>query len=269
MSMATVDNAFYDTLDEAWYDGRNVAMAILRKEAEFKNAWIRREIAAAFGPAPVAVLDVGCGGGFVSNDLAGSHVVTGLDRSRRSLAVARRHDRTRSVRYVHGDAYHLPFADQSFSVVCAMDLLEHLEEPERCLAESARVLKPGGLLFFQTYNRTPLAYVFFVWGVNRTPGAVPNTHVYRLFIAPGRLRAHCSSARLDVRALTGFAIAPTWPALKTVFGRYDGIDRFRYQFTSSLAGGYLGFAEKAACTDSGRRGGTIDQRWTTDPATTV
>jgi len=245
LSAPVVDNAFYDRLYEAWYDGSNVAMAILRKEAAFKNAWIRRQIADVLGSAPQSLLDVGCGGGFVSNDMAGhGHVVTGVDRSNSSLVVARDHDRTATARYVHGDAYRLPFADAAFSVVCAMDLLEHLDEPSRCLAEMGRVLKPGGLLFFQTYNRTLLSYVLFVWGVNRTPGAVANTHVYRLFIPPERLRQQCADAGLQVRTFTGFKIALTWAALKTVFGRYDGIDRFRFELTPSLAGGYLGFAQK-------------------------
>jgi 2-polyprenyl-6-hydroxyphenyl methylase / 3-demethylubiquinone-9 3-methyltransferase len=242
-----VDNDFYDTLGNAWYDGQNVAIAILRHEAAFKNAWIMQQIDAALGGGPLTMLDVGCGGGFVSNFMAAqSHDVTGLDRSRRSLLVARQHDRSGTVRYVHGDAYQLPFPSGSFHVVCAMDLLEHLEDPARCLAEAGRVLRPGGLLFFQTYNRTPLAYVLFVWGVNRTPGSVPNTHVYRLFIAPDRVRQHCSAAGLTIQTLTGFKIAMTRASLKTLFGRYDEIDKLSYQLTSSLAGGYLGMAQKLA-----------------------
>jgi 2-polyprenyl-6-hydroxyphenyl methylase/3-demethylubiquinone-9 3-methyltransferase len=240
-----VDNAFYDTLGDAWYDGSSVAMAILRHEAVFKNAWLLKQIQAEFGAAPLALLDVGCGGGFVSNFMAArSYDVTGLDQSKQSLCVARRHDVSGRVRYLHGDAYNLPFADGSFRVVCAMDVLEHVEDPARCIAEASRVLAPGGLLFFQTYNRTPLAYVLFVWGVNRTPGAARNTHVYRLFISPDRLRQHCRTAGLEVAALTGFKIAANRAALKTLWGQYDEIGNLQYQLTPSLAGGYMGMAWK-------------------------
>src|SRR5258707_8694678 len=84
-----VDNDFYDTLGNAWYDGQNVAIAILRHEAAFKNAWMMKQIDAALGGGPLTMLDVGCGGGFVSNFMAAqSHDVTGLDRSGWSLLVA-------------------------------------------------------------------------------------------------------------------------------------------------------------------------------------
>ena len=74
----------------------------------------------------------------------------GLDTTPESLEVARQHDRTSSVRYHLGDACALPYADHSFDVVCAMDLLEHVEEPAPLIAEVERVLRPDGLFFFHT-----------------------------------------------------------------------------------------------------------------------
>jgi len=239
-----VDNTFYDKLGEAWYDGENVAIAILKHESGFKNPWVQEQIQSALGREPVTALDVGCGGGFLSNYLAQQgHATLGLDASFTSVRVAARHGEGRA-RYAQGDACRLPFPDRSVSVVCAMDLLEHIETPAALVAEAARVLKPGGLFFFQTYNRTPLAYVLFVWAVNRTPGAVPNTHVYRLFIKPSELRAHCAANGLEFRTVTGFKLGLNRAALNALRGRFDDIAGFRYQFTSSLAAGYMGCAQK-------------------------
>src|SRR6201999_1216443 len=111
--------------------------------------------------------------------------VTGLDASPESLVVAARHDETGSVRYERGDALALPYADASFDAVCAMDFLEHVEEPARVVAECSRVLRPGGLFFFHTFNRSFLAWLVVIkgveWFVRNTPR---DMHVLRLFIPP-------------------------------------------------------------------------------------
>ncbi len=240
-----INNGFYDTLGDAWYNGQNVAMSILRKEAEFKSPWVAAHIERALGAGPLRILDAGCGGGFLSNYLARKgHQVLGLDASYTSVHVAGR--RESRARYVQGDAYRIPLGDQSVSVVCAMDMLEHLERPAEFIAEAGRVLKPGGLFLFQTYNRTPISYVLFVWAVNRTPGAAPNTHVYRLFIKPDELREYGSRAGLAIRDLTGFKLAANAAALKTLIGRFDGIDEFQYELTPSLSAGFMGCAQKTA-----------------------
>ena len=86
---------------------------------------------------PAEVLDVGCGGGFLANDLSFlGHQVTGLDASSDALAVASRYDRTGLVRYQQGDALNLPYPARSFEAVCAMDFLEHVENPDRVIRTS-------------------------------------------------------------------------------------------------------------------------------------
>lgn len=242
----TIDNAFYDTLGEAWYSGENVAMSILRHEAKFKNAWVEEEIEKRLGKRPLTLVDIGCGGGFLTNYFsARGHRVIGLDASLNSLRTASRHDGA-GASYAQADAYRLPLDDQSVSVVCAMDVIEHLDRPADLVAEVSRVLEPGGLFFFQTYNRTPLAWLLFVWAVNRTPGAVPHTHVYHLFIKPKELQAHCESRQLAMQTMTGFKLGLNRASMKALTGDYSGVADFRYELTRSLAAGYMGCARKTA-----------------------
>ncbi|HEY5284478.1 MAG TPA: bifunctional 2-polyprenyl-6-hydroxyphenol methylase/3-demethylubiquinol 3-O-methyltransferase UbiG, partial [Polyangia bacterium] len=201
---------------------------------------------------PVRVLDVGCGGGFLSNHLSKEGFeVDGLDASADSLAVAAQHDPTGNVRYTRGDALSLPFADESFDVVCAMDFLEHVEAPARVVAEAGRVLRPRGLFFFHTFNRNPLAWLVVIkgveWFVKNTP---KDMHVLRLFIRPAELRGMCEASGLKVVELHGSAPVvgslAFWKMLATRVVPRD----FRFRFAKSTRIAYTGFAERLPSGDS-------------------
>ncbi len=193
------------------------------------------------------VLDVGCGAGFLTNELARQgFAVTGLDASVQSLEVARHYDATGSVRYETGDANNLPYPAGTFEVACAMDLLEHVEQPARVIGEISRVLKPGGLFFFHTFNRNPISWLIGIkgveWFVKNTPR---DLHVLRLFIKPAELRQMCEQSGLRVESIRGFAPkffhSAFWKMILT--GEVD--DDFEFQFTRSTLTGYLGKAIKS------------------------
>ena len=159
-------------------------------------------------------------------------------------------------RYELGDALALPHADASFDAACAMDFLEHVEEPAAVVKEMARVLRPGGLWFFHTFNRTRRADWIAIRAMARFVANVPeDLHVLRLFVKPEELRAAATIAGLTVDELFG-----TRPALdprglahlaRIAFtGRVS--PSFRFVRTNSLAMGYLGCGTRPAC-------GTRDQ----------
>ena len=146
-----VNNAFYDELGDEWNHRCDHPIALLRAENRVRNPWILQEIGARIG-AQAHVLDIGCGAGLLTNELAAhGHKATGVDLSEPSLEVARRSDKTKSVQYLNANGYALPCADKTFDAVAAMDVLEHVEKPEQLIKEASRVLKPGGLFFFHTF----------------------------------------------------------------------------------------------------------------------
>jgi 2-polyprenyl-6-hydroxyphenyl methylase/3-demethylubiquinone-9 3-methyltransferase len=241
-----VNNAVYDTLDERWYDAQDDPIALLRAESAFRTPWVMTEIRSRLSRGPVRVLDVGCGGGFLSNALAvRGHQVTGIDASQSSLDVAARHDPTRSVRYALGDAKRLPFDAGTFDVVCAMDFLEHVDEPEVVIAEAARVLVPGGLFFFHTFNRTWLAWLVVIkgveWFVKNTP---KDLHHLRLFLKPREVQAMCAASDLRVQAMRGFEPAIRSRAFVRLLATGTVPDDFEFRFTKSTRIGYTGVADK-------------------------
>lgn len=241
-----VNNRIYAQLNERWYDAHDDPVALLRAEARHRNPWIAARIATRLGPRSCAVLDLGCGAGFLANDLAGrGHRVVGLDASPESLAVAAAHDPTGRVHYELGDAHALPYPDASFDVVCAMDFLEHVEAPERVVAEAARVLAPGGLFFFHTFDRSVWSWLVVIkgveWFVRNTPR---DLHVLRLFIRPGELAAMCRAQGLVPIELHGSRPRLRLPLLRMLLTGIVG-DDVEFQFTRSLRLGYAGFACKA------------------------
>ncbi len=242
----TINNAFYDDLNEMWIASQDHPIALLRAENALRNPWIAKVIEEVH-PHPCSVLDIGCGGGYLTNSLARKgHWVTGVDLSDQSLEIARKSDTTGSVEYVRGSAYSLPYADGSFDVVCAMDLLEHVEKPAQVVAEASRVLKKGGLFFFHTFNRNLLSYFMIIKGVEWCFANAPqNMHVYPLFIKPEELSNICENHGLTVQEIKGvrpdFKASSFW---KMVLTRKVHSD-FRFIFTSSLKTGYSGYALRA------------------------
>ncbi len=244
-SHQTINNDFYEDLQEGWYAASDHPVALLRAENAIRSPWILEEIAKQYS-SKTSVLDIGCGAGLLTNALAKEgHTVTGIDLSESSLETAKRHDQTKTVRYIPANAYSLPFADQQFDVVCATDVLEHVEDPGLLIAEASRVLKTNGLFFFHTFNRNPLSYIIVIkgveWCVKNTP---KNMHVYPLFIKPYELDELCQIYRLQVQKWVG--LRPqifNWPFFKMLLTRKVP-KNFRFCFSKSLATGYCGIAQK-------------------------
>jgi 2-polyprenyl-6-hydroxyphenyl methylase/3-demethylubiquinone-9 3-methyltransferase len=245
---AVVNNAFYDGLGDAWHDAWDHPVALLRAEAALKNPWVGERLRAFSPGRPCRVLDVGCGAGFLAASLAGAgHRVIGLDVSVGSLKVARGAGilAVAGPAYLAADAYRLPFPDAAFDAVCALDFLEHVSSPAQVIDEAARVLRPGGLFFFHTFNRNLLSLLVVIKGVEWFVRGVPrHMHVLPLFIKPAELASMCIQAGMRLEEIRGMAPAigaPFWKLLATRSVPRD----FRFRFTRSLALGYVGSAIKA------------------------
>lgn len=242
-----INNELYHDLGERWYTAYDDPIALLRAEGKAREPWIFARIEKDFNaPHTVNVLDIGCGGGFLTNSMAKKgYNVTGLDISAESLIVARNHDETKSVNYVEGDATKLPFSDNSFDIITSMDFLEHVDYPKDVVKEVSRVLKPGGLFFYHTFNRNPISGFVVIklveWFVKNTP---KHLHLYRMFIKPKELAAFCENSGLQVQEVTG--IRPklfNWGFLKGIFTGVVPKD-FSFTTTSSTLISYTGYAKK-------------------------
>ncbi|MEQ1724181.1 MAG: bifunctional 2-polyprenyl-6-hydroxyphenol methylase/3-demethylubiquinol 3-O-methyltransferase UbiG [Pseudobdellovibrio sp.] len=247
MTKTEVDNSIYDLYGDKWYTAYDDPVALLRAESKVKTPWVIEKIKKHFDNiSELELLDVGCGGGFLSNELAeNGFKVTGVDLSPESLVVAARYDKTKSVKYLTADAYNLPFADSSFDVITAMDFLEHVEDPSSVIKEFSRKLKPNGLFIFHTFNRNFIAGLVIIKAVELLVKNTPkNLHVLRLFIKPEELTQYCEQSGLSVLKMTGIKPVFSSIPIKNVF---TGVvpKELKFELTSSLKLSYMGYAIKS------------------------
>lgn len=246
VSKPKVNNDIYNTYGDRWYEADDDPVALLRAESKTKTPWILQKIEANGLLSPsTKILDVGCGAGFLSNELAKQKMqVTGVDLSEESLRVAAKYDSTKSVTYQTADAYHLPFADGTFDVLTAMDFLEHVDRPADVIQEFSRVLKPGGLFIFHTFNRNPLAHLVIIkvveWLVKNTP---PHMHVIELLIKPQELENYCREALMTPKEMIGIKPIFSTIPIRNIF---SGIvpKSLKFELTKSLLLSYMGYAIK-------------------------
>jgi 2-polyprenyl-6-hydroxyphenyl methylase/3-demethylubiquinone-9 3-methyltransferase len=239
--MKKVNNHFYDELGELWLSANDHPVALLRAENRLRNPWILSQL-----QTPCKVLDMGCGAGFLTHDLAmQGHHVTGIDLSEPSLMTAKSLDPTKRVEYLKQDVMRTTFQPESFDVVCAMDLLEHVENPKAVIQEASRLLKPGGLFFFHTFNRNFLSWLIVIkgveWLVKNTP---PAMHVLKFFIKPAELKQMCQSSHLQVEDIRGVQVKfLSKPFFKMALTQVVPPD-LEFVFSKSVMTGYSGISRK-------------------------
>ncbi|HEU5338977.1 MAG TPA: bifunctional 2-polyprenyl-6-hydroxyphenol methylase/3-demethylubiquinol 3-O-methyltransferase UbiG [Sulfuricaulis sp.] len=159
------------------------------------------------------VLDIGCGGGILSESMAAhGAMVTGIDLGEAPLAVARLHlkESGQQVEYRKISAEDLAREKpESFDVVTCMEMLEHVPEPASTVAACAQLVKPGGKVFFSTINRNPKAWLFAIVGAEYVLKLLPKgTHEYMKFIKPSELEQWARQAGLSVQEFIGMHYNP-------------------------------------------------------------
>jgi 2-polyprenyl-6-hydroxyphenyl methylase/3-demethylubiquinone-9 3-methyltransferase len=159
------------------------------------------------------VLDVGCGGGILSESMAlrGAEV-TGVDLAKKSLKVAQLHSLESGVAVdyrciaVEQLAQEAP---ESFDVVTCMEMLEHVPDPQSVVRSCARLVRPGGWVFFSTLNRNAKSYMLAIIGAEYVLGMLARgTHEYARFLKPSELGRMAREAALDVKDVRGMSYNP-------------------------------------------------------------
>jgi 2-polyprenyl-6-hydroxyphenyl methylase / 3-demethylubiquinone-9 3-methyltransferase len=205
-----IDNDVYDRLGDGWWDESNPLNILHGSMTPGRMAYLREVLAGHRLPSAVpTTLDLGCGGGFLSEELARlGHRVVGVDPSSVSLETARRHagQGGLAVDYRQGFGEALPADDDEFDVVICCDVLEHVADLTRVVSEVGRVLRPGGLFFFDTINRTWTSRLLAIqvmqeWRWTRITDAA--IHEWSMFITPAELAEVLGRRGFEVGDMVG------------------------------------------------------------------
>jgi 2-polyprenyl-6-hydroxyphenyl methylase / 3-demethylubiquinone-9 3-methyltransferase len=212
LEMSNVDPqelAKFSELAHRWWD-EGSEFRPLHEMNPLRLEWIDSQA----GLADKAVLDIGCGGGILAEAMArrAAHV-TGIDLAAKPLGVARLHaleTGVENIDYREVSAEDLAAEQpESFDVITCMEMLEHVPEPSLVVQACARLVRPGGWVFFSTLNRNPKSFLLGIIGAEYVLQLLPRgTHEYARFIKPSELARWCRDAGLDLQASSGIAYNP-------------------------------------------------------------
>ena len=205
-----IDNEVYDRLGSGWWNEDNPLNMLHGSCTPGRMAYFR-EVLGRRGAIGGRALDVGCGAGFIAEELAvGGFTVTGIDPSHVAVKAARAHagQGGLDIEYVVGVGEELPFEDAAFDLVFCCDVLEHVADLDRVVSETARVLRPGGLYLFDTINRTRRSKLLAIkamqeWRMTRIMDTA--IHEWSMFIPPEQLETSLDRHGMEVVEVAGLA----------------------------------------------------------------
>lgn len=190
------DLTIYDDVAAQWWSDDIRWVRTLKNLVPGRLRWFDRHI----DWQGKQVLDLGCAGGFMAEAMTERGAqVTGIDPAAQAIEAARARAEAigQEIRYDVGVGEALPYEDASFDAVVCVDVLEHVEDLARVLAEVSRVLRPGGLFLYDTINRNPLARLATITMAEDVLGLLPKgTHDPEMFITPTELTEALSKAGL-------------------------------------------------------------------------
>jgi len=202
-----------------WWDETGAFQPLHRLNAT-RLEFVRDRLAAHFGRdvkarralAGLKLLDIGCGGGLMSEPLTRLGCgVTGIDADEKALAVARQHARHQnlSIDYRAESVETLAARKERYDAVLALEVVEHVTDPAQFLALAGGLVKPGGALVLSTLNRTPRAYLFAILGAEYILRWLPRgTHSFRKFCRPSELARALAGAGLRIEDMAGLSYDP-------------------------------------------------------------
>lgn len=208
LNLDPAEIAKFEELASRWWD-RNSEFKPLHDINPLRVGFIDR-IAQLAGKR---VLDVGCGGGILSESMAlrGAEV-TGIDMGEAPLKVAKLHSLESGVqvRYQRITAEEMALEHpESFDIVTCMEMIEHVPDPASVVKACAQMVKPGGYLFLSTLNRNPKSYLFAILAAERLLKLVPQgTHEFSKFVKPAELAEWVRNSGLNLIEMTGLVYNP-------------------------------------------------------------
>lgn len=259
--MAIINNKIYDDVSETWWE-QDGFMAVLRTSINpprfdyFRKILLNR---LKLNPQALQVLDVGCGGGLLAEQFASlGCVVTGIDQSVPTLNAAKAHAAKSglNIQYIESTGEKLPFEAAKFDIVCCCDVLEHVDDIDAVIAEISRVLKPGGILFFDTINRTLISNLVAIkmaqdWKLTRF--LPKDVHVWDKFIKPNELVVSLVKNGLPQAEFAGLSPANNpLKSLLAIFQQKLGIidfaelgSKLKLKQSKDISISYMGFAVRS------------------------
>ncbi len=200
-----IDNDLYNADGDRWWQSDSPLYLMQCSVNPARVGYFKRILFTELyvNPQGKSALEVGCGGGILCEEIARMGFdVTGIDPSEHSLQIAANHAKASGLRinYEIGKGEALPYRDNSTDIVFCCDVLEHVQDVPKVIAEIYRVLKPGGYFCYDTLNRTFLSKLVAinisqVW--KRWAFAPPNIHVWKMFIKPAEMRTILKQNNLE------------------------------------------------------------------------
>jgi 2-polyprenyl-6-hydroxyphenyl methylase/3-demethylubiquinone-9 3-methyltransferase len=252
-----VDNEMYKLDGDLWWDERQ-PLHFLRTGLNPARLTYFDQVCSRLGlePAGRTAIDIGCGGGMLAEELARiGMTVIAVDPAEASLRTAREHAARSGLRidYRNGAGEQLPLEDASVDIAVCVDVLEHVDDVDVVLRETARVLHPGGLYVFDTVNRTRLSRLVMIkvgqeW--RHTRWLPPNLHAWDHFITPDELRLAAGSVGLEVQEIVGLIPGVPPPTMyrlirqlkKGVLTYAEFGRRLTFKLDDDVRMGYIGYA---------------------------
>jgi 2-polyprenyl-6-hydroxyphenyl methylase / 3-demethylubiquinone-9 3-methyltransferase len=202
--------AKFASIAHHWWDPESTMFGPLHRLNPLRLAWIET---VAGGLAGRRVIDVGCGGGLLSEAMAARGArVLGIDVGEKQLGVAKLHKlesgTTAEYRLVAAETLAAE-APASADVVACMEILEHVPDPASTISACAALVRPGGVVVVSTLNRNPRSYLFAILGAEYLLGLLPRgTHDYSRFVTPAELAGYARRANLVAGEFAGVAYNP-------------------------------------------------------------
>jgi len=205
-----IDNDLYNASGDIWWKGDTV-LHLLQTSVNPWRAGYQKNIIKklAIEPKGKTALEVGSGGGILTEEIAKmGFITTGIDPSKQSIITASNHASVSGVniQYDKGFGEDLPYADHSFDCVFCCDVLEHVRDLPTVISEISRVLKPNGVFFYDTLNRTFISKIVAIkiWQEWKRWAFMPaNLHVWGMFIKPSELKELLTNSGLEWKEYVG------------------------------------------------------------------